>query len=130
MRTIAFIFVGLISWPAFAFDATEGDMSCTSWLQSRAKLESWAQSKDVPHGKMPTDHLAGSGYLIGFIEGYDWTCPLKRPRGSGIDTDAVFERADDICKSRDVETPLLMLAIELVKQLDPQHSEFCLPRTK
>jgi hypothetical protein len=126
MRTLAFIIiVCLISWPAQAFDATTGAMTCTTWLQARGKLKSWLQSHDVPRGQMPTDHNAGSGYLVGFIEGYDFACPLKKPRGSGLDTGAVFDRADDICKLKGGDTPLLLVALDLVKQLDPQHSDVC-----
>jgi hypothetical protein len=122
MRTLAFIIVCLISWPAQAFDATTGDMTCTNWLEARDELKSWVHSH---RGKMPTGHNAGSGYLIGFIEGYDFACPLKKPRGSGLDTEAVFDRADDICKSKDGHTPLLLVAFDLVLWLDSQHSDVC-----
>jgi hypothetical protein len=124
MRTLAFITVCLISWPALAFDATTGTMSCTTWLQERSKLQSWI-NPHTHHGEMPSGSAIGGAYLIGFIEGYDFACPVKKPRGSGLDTEAVFERADELCKSRGGETPLLLVALELVKQLDPQHNEVC-----
>ena len=125
MRTLAVIIVCLISWPALALDPTTGTMTCTTWLEARGKLNSWLQSHDVPHGKMPTDHVAGDAYLIGFIEGYDFACPLKKPRGSGLDTEAVFERANEICMSKGGHTPLLLIALDLVKRLDPQHNDVC-----
>jgi hypothetical protein len=125
MRTLAFIIVCLISWPAQAFDATAGGATCTTWLEARDKLKSWVQSHAVTKGEMPTDHKIWSGYLIGFIEGYDFACPLKKPRGSGLDYGAVFDRADDICKSKGGDTPLFLVALDLVKWLDPQHNEVC-----
>jgi hypothetical protein len=88
MRTLAFIIVCLISWPALAFDATTGQMSCATWLQERGKLKSWVQSHNVPHGEMPTGTLVGGVYLIGFIEGYEWACPATKPRGSGLDMES------------------------------------------
>jgi hypothetical protein len=100
-------------------------MSCATWLQERGKLKSWVQSHNVPHGEMPTGTLVGGVYLIGFIEGYEWACPATKPRGSGLDMEAVLERAEDICKSKGGDTPLLLVALDLVKQLDPQHREVC-----
>jgi hypothetical protein len=125
MRALTFILVMCLLSPAHAFDATTGATTCATWLKARDKLKSWVRSHAVPHGDMPSDHLAGSGYLVGFIEGYDFACPLKKPRGSGLDTEAVFERAEEICKSKNGETPLVLVALDLVKQLDPQHSDVC-----
>jgi hypothetical protein len=119
MRTLAFIIVCLISWPALA---TTGTMTCTIWLEARGKVKSWVQSG---HGKMPTDHVAGDAYLIGFLEGYDLACPLKKSRASGLDTEAVLDRANEICISKGGETPLLLVALDLVKRLDPQHNDVC-----
>ena len=109
MRTLAFIIVCLISWPALAFDATTGTMSCATWHQERDKLKAWTQSHDVPHPAMPSGSHIGGAYLIGFIEGYDFACPAIKSRGSGLDMEAVLERADDICKTRGGETPLLLV---------------------
>jgi hypothetical protein len=124
MRTLAFVIVCLISWPALAFDLTTGAMRCTTWLQERGKLQSWI-NPHTQHVEMPSGSLIGGAYLIGFIEGYDWACPVKKARGSGLDTEAVLVRADQLCKSKGGETPLLLVALELVKQLDPQHNEVC-----
>lgn len=124
MRTLAVIIACLISWPALAFDLTVSDMSCANWLRERAKLKSWIN----PHtrqSEMPSGTFAGGGFLIGFIQAYDFACPLKKSRGSGIDVDAILERADEVCKAKGGDEPLLLVALELVKQLDPQHNDVC-----
>jgi hypothetical protein len=65
--------------------------------------------------------------LIGFLEGYDFACPASaKARTSGLDSEGLFERVDAICRSSPATTPLLIVAIDLIKQLDPQHSDICL----
>jgi hypothetical protein len=125
MRTLAFVIVCLISWPALAFDLTIGDtVDCTRWLQERDKVKSFIHGGSRGH-EMPRGHYVPEMWLIGFIEGYSWACLKDKPLGSGLDQEAVFERADGICKSKEGNYPLHGVAVDLVKQLDPQHSEFC-----
>jgi hypothetical protein len=50
---------------------------------------------------MPTWHVAQGAWLIGFLEGYEWACPADKPLASGLDTEAVFERVDRICRSHE-----------------------------
>jgi hypothetical protein len=45
---------------------------------------------------------------------------------TGIDAEGVFERADRICRSSRDNKFLFMVALDLIKELDPQHSEVCL----
>lgn len=125
MRTLLLILICSISWPAVALDLTVGTLTtCTTWLQERDKLKSWTHTG----GEMPTGTYTPGAWLIGFLEGYDWACPKDKPRASGLNSEAVFERIDRICRSsRPGETPLLLAALDLVKELDPQHSEVCLP---
>ena len=76
---------------------------------------------------MPTGTQVPGAWLIGFLRGYDWGCLPDKSLTDGLDTGAVFERVDNICKSkpRPNETNLELAALELVKQLDPLHSEVC-----
>jgi hypothetical protein len=61
-----------------------------------------------------------------FLEGYDAACPKEKALAAGLDSEAVFERVDRICSSsRTGDTPLLLVANDLVKELDPQHSDVC-----
>ncbi len=119
MRTLAIIIVYLISWPALGMDMTTGSMACSTWLEARAKLKSWVQphARDLSE-KMPTDHVAGDAWLIGFIEGYSFSgvyaCPSKKRLGDGLDTGAVFDIASSICISKGGDTPLLIVAAEMV----------------
>jgi hypothetical protein len=75
---------------------------------------------------MPMGIAVSGAWLIGFFEGYDAACPKDRPLASGLDSEALFERVDRICtSSRPGDTPLLLVAFDLVKELDPEHSEVC-----
>jgi len=76
---------------------------------------------------MPTGTRIPSAWLIGFLEGYDWGCGEKKRLTDGFDLHAIFERVDRICKSRAGETPFFMVALDLIKELDPEHSEVCAP---
>jgi hypothetical protein len=124
MRFLLLIFISLISWPALALDMTVGDATtCASWLQQREKLRAWTHTG----GEMPTGTQIPETWLIGFLEGYSWACLKDEPLTAGLDSEAIFERADRICRStRTGDTPLLLVAFDLVKELDPQHSEVCL----
>ena len=133
MRALVSIFISLISWSALALDVTVGDMtSCTKWLQERAEEKSWFQSSPaVRKGEMPTGTYMPGAWLLGFLAGHDWSC-LSKPKGvaSGLDTEAVFERVDNICRSSPGETPLLLAVRDLVEELDPQHAVGCGPGLK
>jgi hypothetical protein len=73
---------------------------------------------------MPRGIQAPGAWLIGFLEGYDAACPKDKPLAAGLDSEAVFERVDRICSSsRTGDTPLLLVAFDLVKELDPQHTD-------
>lgn len=39
--------------------------------------------------------------------------------------EAVFARVDAICKSKGGDEPLRLVALALVKELDPQHLDVC-----
>jgi hypothetical protein len=52
-------------------------------------------------------------------------CPKEKPLAAGLDSEAVFERVDNICRTKSGDTPLLFAAWDLVEQLDPQHGELC-----
>src|SRR5262249_20025485 len=126
MRILAVIFLSVISSAALAFDLTMGQgITCTTWLQDRQELKAWTENHDVSRPAVPTDSLIGSAYLIGFIEGYNVGCPAKKPLGSGVDMESVFERADNICKSKGGDFPLYLVAQSLIVDLDPQHSLVC-----
>jgi hypothetical protein len=114
----------LISGPAVALDLTVGATTCTYWLQERDKLQSFI------HGHsgvaIPTGTNVPGAWLIGVLEGYDLACRKAKPLASGLDTDAIFERVDGICRSeKSGDITLLLVAWDLVKQLDPHHSDVC-----
>jgi hypothetical protein len=125
MRFMILLLACLISWPAIALDLTVGETTnCTSWLQERDKLRSFIHSHSG--GEIPKGTFVPGAWLIGFLEGYDLACPKAKPLAAGLDMEAVFERVDHICRSaKPDDTPLLSVAIELIKQLDPQHSDVC-----
>ncbi|HWX83357.1 MAG TPA: hypothetical protein VNZ48_07135 [Xanthobacteraceae bacterium] len=125
MRFLILLLACLTSWPAIALDLTVGETTnCTSWLHERDKLQSFIHSHSG--GEIPKGTFVPGAWLIGFLEGYDTACPKAKPLAAGLDTDAVFERVDRICRSTKTDdTPLLLAAMELVKQLDPQHSDVC-----
>jgi hypothetical protein len=124
MRAFLLILFCLIARPALALDSSVGELTtCSSWLQERDKLATFIHSHsgaDIPRGT-----FVPGAWLIGFIEGYGWACPKEKPLAAGLDSDAVYERVDSICRTKSGDTPLLLAAMELVKQLDPQHSEVC-----
>jgi hypothetical protein len=111
----------LTSWPAAALDVTVGDMTnCATWLQERAKQQSFHGGGELPRGT----YLPGA-WIIGFLEGYSWGCFKEKPLATGLDSVGVFERVDRICRSKTGDTPLLIVALDLVKELDPRHSDVC-----
>jgi hypothetical protein len=114
LRTLlSVILVSLLSWPAFALDITPGAIDCETWLQERHDPHTWAAS---PRG----------AWLIGFIEGYNFGCPNGgHLLATGLDSEGVYERVDRICSATRTR-PLLLAALDLVKELDPQHSDVCL----
>jgi hypothetical protein len=120
MRSLMLLLACLISWPAAALDVTVGATDCATWLQERAKEQSFHGG-----GELPTGTYLPSTWIIGFLEGYDWACPRAKPRTDGLDMGAVFERVDRICRAKTGGTPLLLVALDLVKELDPQHSGVC-----
>jgi hypothetical protein len=123
-KLILLLFICLIPLPALALDITVGDVTtCADWLHERDKLRSWVHSG----GQMPTGTQLPGALLIGFLRGYDRGWLQDKSLTDGLDTGAVFERVDNICKSkpRPNETNLELAALELVKQLDPLHSEVC-----
>jgi hypothetical protein len=126
MRALVLILFCLIARPALALDMTAGDMmTCSSWLQERDKLQTFIHGHTG--GELPMGTYVPSAWLIGFIEGYDWGCVKDKPLAAGLDSEAVFERVDRLCrseKSRDIT--LRLIAWDLVKQLDPQHSDVCM----
>jgi hypothetical protein len=120
--TLIFILC-LIQWPALALDLTLGSLTtCSSWLQDRDKLKSYLRTG----GEIPTGAQLQGTWLIGFLEGYSWGCLADRTITTGLDTEGVFERADRICRSAPGAKPLLLVALDLVKELDPLHSDVCL----
>jgi hypothetical protein len=71
---------------------------------------------------MPKGSLAPSQWLLGYIEGVSDACLVDPPVASGLDTRAVFERLDHICRSRP-DWALSLAAEELITQLDPEHRD-------
>jgi hypothetical protein len=120
-KLILLLFICLIPLPAPALDLTVGDLTrCADWLHERDKVRAWAHSG----GEMPTGSHVPGAWLIGFLQGYEWGCLQDKAPTNGLDTGAVFERVGNICKSK----PQLALSLavrELIKQLDPHHSEVC-----
>jgi hypothetical protein len=118
------IFVCLIAWPANALDYTAGDATnCATWLQERSKLDSY-----IHHGgQMPTGTQIPGGWLIGFLEGWSWACVHCKPLTDGLDSRAVFERVDKICKAKTGATPLRLVAADLITELDPGTGGLCPP---
>ena len=120
------ISISLISWSALALDVTVGDLTtCTKWLEERAKEKSWLQSPGPKKGEMPTGTYLPSVWILGFLQGRDWSC-LNRPRvASGLDTGAVFERIDNICRSSPEGANLHLAVEDLIEELDPLHAVGC-----
>ena len=68
---------------------------------------------------MPTDDVVPSAWLIGFLEGYNWGC-MQEDIAAGLDTKAVLERVDRICRS----APQIYLwdaVRKLIEQLRPEN---------
>jgi hypothetical protein len=123
----------LSAWPALALDQTIGDLkTCADWLQERSELKSWIKQ---PGHKSPMPmgtHITGA-WLIGYLQGYDKGCVHDEPVTKGLDTDALFERLDRICRSskpRPEDYFLFLAADELIKQLDPDHADICMQGLK
>jgi hypothetical protein len=125
MRFLILLLACLILSPAIALDLTVGETTtCTSWLQERDKLQSFIHGHSG--GEIPRGTFVPGAWLIGFLAGYHTACPKVKSLASGLDMDAVFDRVDRICRSAKTgDIPLLLVATELVKQLDPQHSDVC-----
>ena len=65
-------------------------------------------------------------WLLGFLQGRDWSCLNRPPVASGLDTGAVFERIDNTCRSSPGETPLSLAVQDLIEEkLDPLHAVGC-----
>jgi hypothetical protein len=130
IRVVAGLVLGvsstaLLSYPTLALDATVGDnTTCAKWLRDRGELSAWVKGH-AANTPMPTSTHVEGAWLIGFLQGYSWGCLKDKPLADGLDTGAVFERLDRICKARP-DGPLSIVALDLVKELDPQHSDICL----
>src|SRR5262249_30005825 len=122
------IFISLISWSALALDLTVGQLTtCTNWLEERAKEKSWFEANvAVRKGEMPKGTYLPGAWLLGFLAGHDWACGIPKGVASGLDTDAVFQRVDNICRSSP-DANLELGALELLEELDPQHAVGCGP---
>jgi hypothetical protein len=118
------VFICLLSSPAFALDQTYGnEWRCTDWLEARDKVNNWIHgtSRHPPGEKIPTDDVVPSAWLIGFLEGYNWGC-MQGDIAAGLDTKAVFERVDRICRSTQ-QIYLWDAVRKLIKQLRPESVE-------
>jgi hypothetical protein len=97
-------------------------MRCDDWLQERAATRAWVRQHTAGMA-MPVQY--GSTYLMGFLAGYDFACPNKNsgtPLGAGLDAEAVFERAEVICKAEKGGTPLALAALKLIEELNPRYA--------
>ena len=115
------VFICLLSRPALALDQTYGnEWRCTDWLEARDKLNNWIHAPRHPAGeKMPTDDVVPSAWLIGFLEGYNWGC-MHEDIAAGLDTKAVLERVDRICRSAR-QIALWDAVRKLIEQLRPEN---------
>ena len=97
--------------------------SPAAWLQERGKMKAWVKRG----GEMPRGESVWGLWLLGYLEGYDWGCSQDKPTATGLDTEAVFERIDGICRShaKPDAYPLLLAPQDLIKQLDPKHLGVC-----
>jgi hypothetical protein len=116
------MFVCLIAWPANALDYTAGDATnCGTRLQERSKLEPFIHQG----GQMPTG-IPGQ-WPIGFLEGWTWGCMHHKPHMDGLDSQAIFERVDNVCRANTGATPLHLVAADLIRELDPGTGGMCPP---
>jgi hypothetical protein len=78
---------------------------------------------------MPRRANIAGAWLIGFLDGYDWGCLNSPGIAAGLDTGAVFERMDRICRAAaEPKQSLFSPTVALIEQLRPEYvGGACLP---
>lgn len=123
-RTIIALLILTSSVHALALDGTVGEtITCANWLKERSKLKAWTKLG----GEMPQSANIWGTWLLGVPGRLRLGLPARKTFAEGLDTTAVFERVDGICRSHPKPDayPLLLATHDLIKQLDPRHLDVC-----